>query len=226
MAKSVDTLLGGNDDTLQARAAIVLERLEAAYPNARCSLDFANPFQLLIATILSAQCTDERVNLVTPALFARYPTPVEFMIAPIEEIEQAIHSTGFYRNKARSIQGASRMLVEECGGVVPSTMDELLRLPGVARKTANVVLGNAFAIVEGVVVDTHVGRISRRLGFTIHEDPVKVEADLMALLPRASWLDYVHRIILHGRAVCTAKRPRCAECILAPVCPSAGVSTG
>jgi endonuclease III len=200
---------------------VILERLAAAYPDAKCSLNFSSPFELLIATILSAQCTDERVNLVTPALFATYPNAAAFMTAPIQEIEQAIKSTGFYHNKARNIQGACRLLVEEHGSQVPSTMPELLRLPGVARKTANVVLGNAFGIVEGVVVDTHVGRVSRRLGFTAKEDPAKVEADLMQLLPRESWLDFVHQVIWHGRAVCTAKRPRCDACVLAPDCPSA-----
>jgi endonuclease-3 len=210
-------------EDVRRHAAVVLERLNATYPDAKCSLDFSNPFQLLIATILSAQSTDARVNMVTPELFARFPTPEHFAIAPIEEIEAMIRSTGFYHNKAKSIQGASRMIVEEFGGNVPSTMPELLRLPGVARKTANVVLGNAFGIVEGVVVDTHVGRISRRLGFTANEDPVKVEADLMALLPQASWLDFVHQVIWHGRAVCVAKKPLCMTCGLAPECPSASL---
>lgn len=208
-------------EDLRHRAVVILERLNTAYPDARCSLDFSSPFQLLIATILSAQSTDARVNLVTPELFARFPNPEAFVAASIEEIEAMIRSTGFYHNKAKSVQGASRMIVEEFGGQVPSTMPELLRLPGVARKTANVVLGNAFGIVEGVVVDTHVGRISRRLGFSTNEDPVKVEADLMALLPQASWLDYVHQVIWHGRAVCMAKKPTCSVCVLASECPSA-----
>jgi endonuclease III len=210
--------------TLATRVSFVLEQLRAAYPDARCSLNFRSPFELLIATILSAQCTDERVNAVTPELFSRYATPVELMSAPTTELEQVIRSTGFYRNKAKSIQGACRMIVEEYGGVVPSTMAELSRLPGVARKTANVVLGNAFGIVEGVVVDTHVGRVSRRLGFTAQDDPVKVESDLMALLPSSSWLDYVHQVISHGRAVCTAQRPRCDICTLAARCPSSTAS--
>jgi endonuclease-3 len=204
----------------QQRAAAILERLRAAYPDARCSLDFANPLQLLIATILAAQCTDERVNRVTPALFARYPDAAAFVAAPIEELEEAIRPTGFYRNKARHIQGACRMIMEDYDGRVPSTMEGLLRLPGVARKTANVVLGNGFGTVVGVVVDTHVGRISRKLGLTAHQDPEKVEADLMRALPRAEWLDFTHRLIDHGRAVCTAPRPRCGACTLADLCPS------
>ena len=200
---------------------LVLERLRHAYPQAECSLHFANPLQLLIATILSAQCTDERVNRVTPALFTRYPTAADFASAPLAEIEEAIRSTGFYRNKARHIQGACQIIVSEFGGNVPRSMDELLRLPGVARKTANVVLGNAFGTVVGVVVDTHVGRISRRLGFTTAQDPVKVETDLMELLPKEKWLDYTHQIILFGRAICKAPRARCAECFLNALCPSA-----
>jgi endonuclease-3 len=213
--------MASSDELTRTRAEIILKDLAAAYPDAKCSLNFSSPFELLIATILSAQCTDERVNLVTPALFARYLNAAAFMAAPIEDVEQAIKSTGFYRNKARNIQGACRIIVEEFGGRVPSTIPELLRLPGVARKTANVVLGNAFGIVEGVVVDTHVGRISRRLGFTVKEDPAKVEADLMRLLPREAWLDFVHQAIWHGRAVCTAQKPRCPSCLLAPNCPSA-----
>lgn len=205
------------------RAGSVLERLERAYPDARCSLHFETPLQLLIATILSAQCTDERVNAVTPALFARYADAAAYAEAPIEVLEDAVRSTGFYRNKARHIQEACRAIVAEHGGSVPRTMPELLRLPGVARKTANVVLGNAFGIVEGVVVDTHVGRISRRLGFTTSADPVRVERDLMLLLPQSAWLDYTHRVILHGRAICKAPRARCALCTMADLCPSAGV---
>lgn len=205
------------------RVAAILGRLHQQYPDARCSLSFANPLQLLIATILSAQCTDERVNAVTPALFARYPTAADFATAPLAELEEAVRTTGFYRNKARHIQEASRMIVAEYGGDVPHTMAELLRLPGVARKTANVVLGNGFGIVEGVVVDTHVGRISRRLGFTSRQDPVRVEEELMALLPRSTWLDYTHEVILHGRSVCKAPRPRCDMCVLADLCPSAGL---
>jgi endonuclease-3 len=203
--------------------AAILARLQEAYPGASCSLRFRSPLELLIATMLSAQCTDERVNMVTPGLFARFPSAQAFADASLTELEEAVRPTGFYRNKARNIQAACRMLVEEYGGDVPHTMPELLRLPGVARKTANVVLGNAFGIVEGVVVDTHVGRISRRLGFTTHEDPHKVETDLMAIIPRAAWLDYSHMLILHGRAVCKAPKPFCDRCMLTDLCPSVGM---
>ncbi len=204
------------------RVAAILAHLQEAYPDASCSLHFRSPLELLIATMLSAQCTDERVNRVTPGLFARYPSAQAFAEAPIGELEEAIRSTGFYHNKARNIQAACRQLVDEYGGEVPRTMAQLLRLPGVARKTANVVLGNAFGIIEGVVVDTHVGRISRRLGFTSNEDPQKVETDLMAIIPRERWLDYAHQLILFGRAVCKAPRPLCGGCMLAALCPSAG----
>ncbi|MGH2345207.1 MAG: endonuclease III [Chloroflexota bacterium] len=207
-------------ESIRGRALQVVERLAAAYPDAKCSLDYAGPFQLLIATILAAQCTDERVNQVTPALFARFPTPAAFAEAPLPDIEEAIRSTGFFRNKARHIQGASRMIVEEFGGETPCAMADLLRLPGVARKTANVVMGNGYGRVEGVIVDTHVGRISRRLGLTTAEDPVRVEHDLMALLPQSEWLAFNHRVIDFGRAICKAPRPRCAICMLADLCPS------
>jgi len=209
-----------DQNEIRARALQLVERLAAAYPDSKCSLDFTSPFQLLVATILAAQCTDERVNLVTPALFAQFPTPAAFAEAPLEEIETAIRSTGFYRNKARHIQGACRMILANFGDEVPRTMAELLRLPGVARKTANVVLGTGFDLVEGVVVDTHVGRISRRLGLTVSEDPVRIEQDLMALLPRSEWRDYNHRLIDHGRAICKAPRPRCGLCMMTDLCPS------
>ena len=211
------------DEDTRRRIPIVLKKLQEAYPDARCSLEFSSPLELLIATILSAQCTDERVNLVTPALFAKYPTAVDYAAAPIEDLEQAVRSTGFFHNKAKNIQAACRMIVEDYDGSVPNTMKDLLRLPGVARKTANVVLSNAFGIVEGVIVDTHAGRISRRLGFSRHNDPAKVETDLMAILPQESWLDYNHQVIYHGRAVCTSQRPKCEICTLAPECPSAGM---
>jgi endonuclease-3 len=211
----------GTGEQQAARVAAILERLHDAYPDAACSLTFASPLQLLIATILSAQCTDERVNAVTPALFDRYPTAAAFAEARIEDLEEAVRSTGFYRNKARNIQAACRMIVADFDGEVPHTMEELLRLSGVARKTANVVLGNAFGIVEGVVVDTHVGRISRRLGLTAQQDPVRVEQDLMAILPREQWLHFTHRVILFGRAICKAPRARCGACSLADLCPSA-----
>ncbi len=198
-----------------------MARLKRAYPDARCSLDHRNPFELLVATILSAQCTDVRVNMVTPELFRRYPTPEAMLTGSQEEIEDLIRSTGFYHNKARSILGACRMLVEEYGSRVPDTMEELLRLPGVARKTANVVAGNAYGVVEGVVVDTHVGRLARRLGLTRERDPEKVEHDLAAHVDPADWLNLSHLFIFHGRAVCLAQKPRCAECVLQDLCPSA-----
>ncbi len=207
-------------ESIRQRALLVVEHLAAAYPDAKCSLDYAGPFQLLIATMLAAQCTDERVNQVTPALFARFPTPAALAEASLPEIETAIRSTGFFRNKARHIQGASRMIVEEFDGETPRTMADLLKLPGVARKTANVVMGNGYGQVEGVIVDTHVGRISRRLGLTTADDPVRVEQDLMALLPQSEWLAFNHRMIDFGRAVCKAPRPHCAGCRLAALCPS------
>lgn len=206
------------------RVDTIVERLRAAYPDATCSLHFETPLQLLVATILSAQCTDERVNAVTPALFHTYPTAADFAAAPSEELEAAIKSTGFYRNKAKHIQAACRLIAGQHGGEVPRTMDELTSLPGVARKTANVVMGNAHGIVEGVVVDTHVGRVSRRLGLTTSEDPVQVEADLMAALPPEEWLDFSHRVIVHGRAVCQARRLLCPDCVLNDICPSSTVA--
>ena len=205
----------------KARAAEIVRRLRAEYPDARCSLDHENAYQLLVATILSAQCTDERVNQVTPALFARYPTAEDLAAARQEELEELIRSTGFYRSKAKSLLGMANALVERHGGQVPDTMDALVELPGVGRKTANVVLGNAFGKAEGVVVDTHVTRLSNRLGLTRHKDPVKIEADLMELVPREDWTDLAHLFIYHGRAVCKAPKPRCGECVLADLCPSA-----
>lgn len=192
-----------------------------AYPDARCSLDYRNPFELLVATILSAQCTDVRVNAVTPELFRRFPTPEAMAAADPAELEEVIRSTGFYRNKARNLLGASRLLVEEFGSRLPDTIEGLLRLPGVARKTANVVAGNSYGVVEGVVVDTHVGRLSRRLGFTQEKDPIKVERDLMALVEQRHWLDLSHLLIYHGRAICLAHKPRCPNCPLQDLCPSA-----
>jgi endonuclease-3 len=209
-----------------ARVAEIVKRLDQAYPDARCSLDFGTPLELLVATILSAQCTDERVNIVTKTLFQKYPTAADYADAPPEQFEADIKSTGFYRNKARHIQGAGRIIADRYGGEVPRTMDELTTLPGVARKTANVVMGNAYGIVEGVVVDTHVGRIARRLGLTESDDPVKVEADLMATLPQSEWLRFAHQVILHGRAVCKAQRPACEECVLSDLCPSSTVMAG
>jgi endonuclease III len=199
----------------------IIRRLHLAYPDAICALDHSNAFELMVATILSAQCTDERVNKVTPTLFARYPTPLAFAEADINELEQAVHSTGFYRNKAKNIKAAAQRLVQVYGGEVPTSMDELLTLAGVARKTANVVLGTAFGIADGVVVDTHVRRLSNRLGLTIHDDPEKIERDLMTLLPRAEWVGFAHRLILHGRQICDARKPNCALCTLNELCPSA-----
>lgn len=205
----------------RARLDEVMERLSAAYPEAQCALDHASPYELLIATILSAQCTDERVNMVTPALFAAYPTPAALADAPIHALEEMIHSTGFFRNKARNIKGATQRIVEAYGGRVPDTMEDLLTLPGVARKTANVVLGSGYGKAEGVVVDTHVQRLSNRLGFTKQADPVKIEADLVEIVPREKWIAFSHTLILHGRQVCDARSPRCDECIVRDLCPSA-----
>jgi endonuclease-3 len=199
----------------------LIARLEAAYPDARCALDHRDPLELLVATILSAQCTDARVNQVTPALFRRYSAAADYARAPLAELEEAIRSTGFFRNKARSLQGLGAALVERHGGRVPETMAELVRLPGVGRKTANVVLGNAFGRDEGIVVDTHVGRVSRRLALTRADVPEKVERDLMSLVPRQKWTLWAHLLIAHGRAVCKAPHPRCDECPVADLCPSA-----
>lgn len=205
------------------RTSLVLTRLKARYPDAKCALEHRNAFQLLCATILSAQCTDARVNLVTPSLFARYPTSFELACADQADLEQVIRSTGFFRNKAKSLIGMAQAIVAEHGGEVPDTMEALCLLPGVGRKTANVVLGNAFGRNDGVTVDTHVGRISRRLALTLHDDPVKVEQDLMALVPREDWTLVSHLLIHHGRDTCIARRPKCGECVLADACPSAAV---
>jgi endonuclease-3 len=203
------------------RAREILARLEREYPEARCALDHASPLELLVATILSAQCTDARVNLVTPELFRRCPTAADYAVISRDELERLIRPTGFFRNKAKSLQGLGAALVERHGGRVPDTLEELVRLPGVGRKTANVVLGNAFGKNEGVVVDTHVGRLAARLGLTRESDPVKVERDLMPLFPRESWALLAHLLISHGRRVCKAPRPRCGDCALADLCPSA-----
>jgi endonuclease III len=198
----------------------VLAALKAAYPDAHCELDHRNAFELLCATILSAQCTDARVNLVTPALFAKYPDAHALAAARQEDVEELVKSTGFFRNKAKSLIGMAQALVAEHGGEVPADMEALQRLPGVGRKTANVILGNVFGLSEGITVDTHVGRISRLLGLTRHDDPVKVEQDLMALVPREDWTLVSHLVIFHGRRTCVARRPRCGECVLAELCPS------
>ena len=204
-------------------AAKVLRRLEKDYSDAECELDFKNPFQLLIATILSAQCTDKRVNIVTKELFEKYPTAADFAVAPVGQIEKAVQSTGFYRNKAKNIKSCCTELVEKHNGQVPQTIDELVRLAGVGRKTANVVLGTAFGIPSGVVVDTHVGRISRRLGLTNETDPVKVERDLKEKLPKTRWIKYSHQLIHHGRKVCKARRAECTGCVMQDICPKNGL---
>ncbi|HEV8128383.1 MAG TPA: endonuclease III [Candidatus Eisenbacteria bacterium] len=198
----------------------ILQRLAEAHPDAACALTHENPFQLLVATILSAQCTDARVNMVTPALFAKYPDPIAMSQAPQADLERMIKTTGFFRNKSRSIRGASQRLVEAFGGVVPRTMDELLSLPGVARKTANVVLGVGHGIAEGIVVDTHVFRVSRRLGLTRGRNPEEVERDLMERIPREEWIAFAHLLIFHGRRICIARKPRCEACTLFDLCPS------
>lgn len=206
--------------TRNQRAATLAKRLPEIYPDAHCELDFSSPLELLVATILSAQCTDVRVNMVTPALFKRCPSAPDYAAIPQEELETLVHSTGFYRNKAKSIRGMGAALVERHGGVVPQTIEELSALPGAGRKTANVVLGNAFHINEGVVVDTHVGRLSLRLGLTTNTDPIKVEQDLMDLFMQESWSDLSHWLIWHGRRRCKARNPACEECELRDLCPS------
>lgn len=206
---------------LKAHAAELLQRLLGLYPDAHCELDYRNPYELAVATILSAQCTDKRVNMVTPELFKRWPTPAALAAAPREEIEQVIQSTGFYRNKAKSLSGFANRVVDEHGGEVPQEMDQLVVLPGIGRKTANVVLGNAFGINAGIVVDTHVQRLSQRLGLTKESDPVKVERALIPLFPREHWTMLSHLLIWHGRRVCDARKPRCGDCTLADICPSA-----
>jgi endonuclease-3 len=208
------------DPELARRAIAIDALLSRAYPDADCALQYQTPLELLIATILSAQCTDERVNQITPALFRKYRSAEAFLAAPAEELEEAIRPSGFFRNKVKSIQGACRRIVEVYGGTVPDRMEELLTLPGVARKTANVVLGTAYGKAEGIAVDTHVRRLSNRLGLTTHDVPEKIEADLMALLPRDRWTGFSHRLILHGRQVCHARKPACDRCSLQDLCPT------
>jgi endonuclease-3 len=209
--------------TTRERIAQLLKVLPQVYPGAHCELDFHNPLQLLVATILSAQCTDKRVNMVTPALFKKYRTAKDYADAPQAEFENAIKSTGFYRNKTKSIRAAMRAIAEEHGGKVPDTMEELRELPGVGRKTANVVLGNAFEKNEGIVVDTHVIRLSQRLGLTKQKDAEKIERDLMKLLPREDWTDWSHWLIWHGRRRCYARKPDCSQCEIFRLCPSGKV---
>ncbi len=198
-----------------------IARLESEYPDATTALDWENPLELLVATILSAQTTDVRVNAVTPNLFAKYPTAADYAAADPTELEEDIRPTGFFRNKAKSLRGMAGALVEDHGGEVPQTMEELVALPGVGRKTANVVLGNAFGVDEGVVVDTHVRRLSNRLGFTAQNDPEKIERDLMKTVPKGDWTVFSHLLILHGRSVCKARKPACADCVVNDLCPSA-----
>lgn len=214
------TRTGTGRGTDPARIRAILQKLDEAYPAVTCALHHDNPFQLLIATILSAQCTDVRVNLVTPGLFQKYPSPKAFAYANPRELEQEIRSTGFFRNKTKSIIGASKKIIEEFRGEVPKTMEELLTLAGVARKTANVVLGTAYGIASGIVVDTHVQRLSRRLDLSKNEDPKKIEHDLMQIIPQDRWILFSHQLIWHGRRVCQARKPNCIECNLEPLCYS------
>ena len=208
------------DQRVRAKAIRVFEAMKEAYPDAKCALDHQNPFELLVSTILSAQCTDKRVNMVTPELFRALPTPEAMAKAPIEDLEAMVKTTGFFRNKAKSLHGTSERLATVYGGQVPSSMEDLLTLPGVARKTANVVRGVAYGLADGVVVDTHVLRLSQRLGWSNEKSPEKVERDLMALFPKESWIELSHLLITHGRRVCAARRPKCAECPVNRLCPS------
>ncbi|GAC1628633.1 MAG: endonuclease III [Candidatus Acidiferrum sp.] len=220
--KKVKTLKGAVAKGAQPRrVAAILEKLDEAYPNAVCELKHENPFQLLISTILSAQCTDVRVNQVAKTLYKKYPDAKAMAYATPRDLEQEIRPTGFFRNKTKSIMGASRAIVETFGGDVPRTMEEILTLPGVARKTANVVLGTAYGIAKGVVVDTHVMRLSRRLDLTRATEPKKIEQDLMTILPEAKWIEFSHQLIWHGRRVCVARKPKCMECNLEKICYSA-----
>ncbi len=205
----------------KARIAEILTRLDRMYPGATCALVHRSPWELLVATILSAQCTDKRVNEVTPGLFAKYPTPRDFAAVKQEVLAEDIRSTGFFNNKAKSIVGAAQRVVHEFGGQVPKTMEEMLTIPGAARKTANVVLGTAYGIASGIVVDTHVSRISQRLDFTKNTDPVKIEQDLVKIVPKERWISFSHQIILHGRALCMARAPECKDCELNPLCYAA-----
>jgi endonuclease III len=208
---------------VEQRAPEIYEKLSAEYPDAKCALDHRNPFELIVATILSAQCTDQRVNMVTPALFERFPSAEKMSAAKPEVLEEMIKSTGFFRNKTKSLLGMSGTVVEKHGGEIPRSMDELVELPGVGRKTANVVLGNAFGIDEGIVVDTHVSRLSNRLALSRESDPVKIEQDLIALYPKNRWTMLSHLLISHGRAICDARKPLCEKCVVNRLCPSSRV---
>ena len=213
-------------DELKKRVREVIRRLKRAYPDATTALNHTSPFELLVATILSAQSTDERVNIVTADLFRKYRKPEDYLRVPPSELEKDIHSTGFFRNKTKSLQGTARVLLEKYNGEVPHTMDELLELPGVARKTANVVLGNAFGIKAGVVVDTHVTRLSHRLAFSQEKTAEKIELDLIELVPKKDWVLFPHLLIFHGRRICKARNPLCAECVVEKQCPSSYLKTG
>jgi len=214
-----------NEDR-KARLRKITRQLKAAYPDAKCTLNHANAFELLIATILSAQCTDERVNIVTADLFRKYRKPEDYLQVSPSELQNDIRTTGFFRNKAKSIQGTAKMLTEQYGGRVPNTIVELLELPGVARKTANVVLGNAFGVSSGIVVDTHVTRLARRLGLTVEKQAEKIERDLLEIVPRKDWVIFSHLLIAHGRKICKARNPLCAQCIIEKLCPSSFLKTG
>jgi endonuclease III len=211
---------------LKVRTQKIVQLLKHAYPDAKCSLNHSSPFELLIATILSAQCTDDRVNIVTADLFRKYRKPEDYLKVTASELQNDIRTTGFFRNKTRSIQGTAKLLTEQYSGRVPETMEELLELPGVARKTANVVMGNAFGVASGVVVDTHVTRLSRRLGLTKQKDAVKIENDLIEIVARKDWVIFPHLLIAHGRKICKARTPLCAECVLEKHCPSSYLKTG
>src|SRR5712691_2815319 len=214
-----------NEDR-KARLRKITRQLKAAYPDAKCTLNHANAFELLIATILSAQCTDERVNIVTADLFRKYRKPEDYLQVSPSELQNDIRTTGFFRNKAKSIQGTAKMLTEQYGGRVPNTIGELLELPGVARKTANVVLGNAFGVSSGIVVDTHVTRLARRLGLTEQKQAEKIESDLVEIVPRKDWVVFSHLLIAHGGKICKARNPLCAQCIIEKLCPSSFLKTG
>ena len=205
----------------EARASKVLELLEKNYPNAEIALDYVNPLQLLVATILSAQATDQQINTITPKLFKKYKTAGDYANTDLQELEQYIKSSGFYHNKAKNIKNCCKTLIEKFNSKVPKTMNELIELPGVGRKTANIVLANAFGVVEGIAVDTHVGRLAQRLGLSENKDPNKIEADLMKIIPKDQWMRITDLLIFHGRRVCTAKKPKCAGCVLNRICPSA-----
>jgi endonuclease-3 len=214
------------DSELEQRVRKIIRLLKRAYPDAKCSLNYSNAFELLIATILSAQCTDVRVNIVTQDLFRKYRKPEDYLKVSPRELEKDIRTTGFFRNKTKSIQGTAKLLTEQYGGKVPETMEDLLELPGVARKTANVVLGNAFGVISGIVVDTHVTRLSHRLGLSMEKTAEKIEQDLIAIVPKKDWVIFSHLLIAHGRDICKARNPLCAECVVERLCPSSYLKTG